>query len=177
MSFREFLKTAESFLEEAETPPHSLAKPAVRRHCSASLIFSWIALEAFVGDMMADFAALPKGLFSFHERAFLEERALEFITEGSELGQFQIANRPEFRRIDEKIMFLITKFGEGTVIDKGSTWWQKFEASKDKRNKIVHPRKDMPVTVLTEDARSAIAVAKEVIGVVSLAVWGKKAKF
>ena len=104
--------------------------------------------------MMGDFAALPERLFSLHERAFLEERAVEFV---------------------EKIMFLIAKFGKGTTIDKGSAGWQKFEDSKDKRNKIVHPRKDESVDIALQDARDALDVARDVIRVISRSVWGKEA--
>lgn len=176
MGFRDFLQYAERFVIEAETPPLSLTKDAVSRYCAASLVFAWIALEAFVNDMLADFAALPEDLFSLHERAFLSERAVEFATEGANLGQFQIAKRPDFRRLDEKIMFLVVKFGTNTTIDKGSPWWQKFELSKDRRNRLVHPHKDETVEVSLDDARSAIDVAKEVVRVVSFAVWGKEAE-
>ena len=175
MTFRDFLDHAEKFLEEAQSSPQSLAETAVTRYYCASLVFSWIALEAFVNDMMGDFAALPEDLFSLHERAFLEERAVEFVVEGSDLGQFSLSGRMQFHRIDEKIMFLIAKFGKGTTIDKGSTWWQKFEGSKDKRNKIVHPRKDEFVDIEFQDARNALDVACEVIRVISRSVWGKEA--
>jgi len=78
MTFRDFLDHAEKFLDEAQSAPQSLAETAVVRHYCASLVFSWIALDAFVNDMMSDFAALPEGLFSLHERGFLEERTVEF---------------------------------------------------------------------------------------------------
>jgi len=174
MTFRDFLDHAGKFLGEAQSPPQSLAETTVTRYYRASLVFSWIALEAFVNDMMGDFAALPEGLFSLHERAFLEERAVEFVVEGSDLGQFSLSGRRQFHRIDEKIMFLIAKFGKGTTIDKGSAWWQKFEVSKDKRNKIVHPRKDEFVDVALQDAQDALDVACDVIRVISRSVWGKE---
>lgn len=175
MTFRDFLDHAQKFLDEAESLSEGLAETALMRYYCASLVFSWIALDAFVNDMMGDFAALPVGLFSLHERAFLEEKAVEFVVKGPDLGQFSLSGRREFHRVDQKIMFLIAKFGKGTTIDKGSTWWQKFEASKDKRNKIVHPRKDEPVDIAAQDARDALDVACDVIRVISRSVWGKEA--
>jgi hypothetical protein len=105
----------------------------------------------------------------------LEEREVEFVAQGCDLGQFSLSGRRHFHRIDEKIIFLIVKFGPGTTIDKGSPWWQKLEISKDKRNKIVHPRKGESVDIRLQDARDALDVAREVIRVVSQSVWGKEA--
>ncbi len=153
---------------------HPASPVAKARLYAASLIFSWTALEAFVNDMMADFTALPQDLFALHERAFLEEKPVEFISSGQNAGEFRLSSRQVFRRIDEKIMFLVAKFSETTKIDKGSSWWQRFEAIRDKRNDLVHPRKGAPVEISEKDARDSLDMAKNVIRAISSAVWGKE---
>ena len=171
MLFRDFLDYARAFHEaaqEAGSQAHTAA-----RHASASILFAWTAVEALINDMMADFAALPEDTFSVHERGFLEERAVEFVRSGDKLGQFVVTERPDYRRLDDKIMFLLARFAKGTRLDKGSALWQKFEQAKNRRNSIAHPRKTTTLDVTAADAADAIEVAEEVIQVVAKGVWKK----
>lgn len=140
------------------------------------MVFAWIAIEALINDMLSDFAALPDDLFSVHEKGFLEELAVEFVRSGEDMGRFSVTSRTDYRRLEDKIMFLLAKFGKGTKLDKGSALWQKFEQAKDRRNAFVHPRKDTSVEVSPADAKDAIEVAEAVIQVVSAGVWGKPAQ-
>jgi hypothetical protein len=176
LNFQDFLSWAERFFDEATTEPVASNTKVARRYLAASLVFSGVAVEAFVNDMMMDFASLPAGMFTIHEQGFLEERAVEFVSAGAQMGRFRLTSRQDYRGLDQKIMFLVAKFGKNTSIDKGSGWWPKFESTKKKRNKVVHPRKDDPVVITSSDAADALEVSKEIIKVVSKAVWGKEAK-
>jgi len=170
MQFQELLHNARSFYEQADSDNLESSR---QRNIIASILFSWIAMEAFVNDMMEDFVALPPGIFTIHERGFLQERLVEFSTEGVNAGDFIIANRRRFVRLGDKILFLTAKFGKGTKLDKGSTLWQKFEASKNLRDRLTHPRKDQEINVSLSDAEDALEVAQEVIRLVALKVWNK----
>ena len=172
MLFRDFLDYARLFHQAAIDNvglPHT-----AMRHSSASILFAWIAVEALINDMMADFASLPEDTFSIHERAFLTEQAVEFMRKGNKLGLFVVTERSEYKRLEDKIMFLLARFGGGTVLDKGSSLWQKFERAKNRRNSIAHPRKDAALDVTPDDASDAIEVAEAIIQVVAMGVWGKK---
>jgi hypothetical protein len=126
--------------------------------------------------MMEDFASLPPDLFTVHERAFLEERCVQFASSGANAGTFELINRPEYRRLEDKILFLIAKFSNIRV-DKGSGIWQRFEQSKTIRDRLTHPRKKTDLPLSAQDAKNAIEVAKEIIQLVSTGVWGKKVDF
>jgi len=172
-SYRDFLDYAESFYSQAKQADELRQGAVAERSLIASLLLSWIAMESFINNMMADFAALPPDMFSLPERALLTEQALEFITSGAEAGQFTISNRSEYKRLDDKILFLVAKFGPGTRVNKGERLWQRFQAVKDKRDQITHPRKSYDITLSLGDAEDALEVAKAVIRMVSEKVWGK----
>lgn len=172
-SYRDFLDYAESFYSQAKQASELGQGAAAERSLIASLLLSWIAMESFINNMMTDFAALPPDMFSLPEGALLTEQALEFVTSGAEAGQFVISNRSDYRRLEDKILFLVAKFGAGTKIDKGERLWQRFQAVKDKRDQITHPRKSYHITLSLGDAEDALEVAKTTIRMVSEKVWGK----
>jgi HEPN domain-containing protein len=174
--YRDFLDYAEGFYSSAREEFRLKNESASEKAILASILFSWIAIESFINNMMADFAALPPDTFSLPERALLTERVLEFIDHGKDAGKFIISDRFEYRRLDDKIMFLLAKFSKKSSLDKGGAVWQRFEAVKTKRNQITHPRKSNDVTVTLQDAEDALEVAKEVIALVSEKVWRKPIK-
>ncbi|MCX5992083.1 MAG: hypothetical protein NTZ04_07145 [Chloroflexi bacterium] len=170
MQFEEYLETAEKFHELAcNEPPEGTGN----RYVVASVLFSWIAMEAFVNHMMEDFAAIPPELFTVHERGFLQEREVEFSMTGDTLGQFVIKNSRKYQNIGNKIAFLIARFSPGTKIDKGSTFWQRFEAAKGVRDALSHPRKGVDTSISPEEAWQALEVARDVIRFLGIKVWGK----
>jgi len=124
--------------------------------------------------MMFDFASVPKGLFSIHERGFLEEREVEFVSSGKKAGEFEITKRHQYRRLEDKILFLIAKFSKDSKVDKGTGLWQRFERSKDIRDGLSHPRKNGITTTSLEDVKVALQTAREIIELVSEKVWGEK---
>ncbi len=126
--------------------------------------------------MMQDYASLPDGVFSIHEKGFLEEKQVKFNRSGKDAGLFSVGTTSEFRRIEDKVLFLIAKFGDARV-DKGDKLWQKFEKVKKKRNSLTHYRRGCDIEVNLHDSQEAIDLAKELIEFLSKKVWRKSLKW
>src|SRR5688500_10891670 len=59
----------------------------------------------------------------------------------TDFGKFLLDTRREYRRLEEKIFFLIRKFSKSDDHDcKRTSLWHEFEGLKDVRNKIAHPK-------------------------------------
>ena len=173
-SYRDFLDYAEGFYYTAKQGNKPGQNHIIESSVIASILLSWIAVESFMNDMMADFTALPSDMFSLPERALLTERSLELLDHGPQIGHFVISDKPDYIPLEHKIMFLVAKFGTGTKLDKGGYLWQNFEAMKEKRNQITHPRKSSDMSLTLDDAEDALEVAKAVIRMVSEKVWKKE---
>ena len=135
-----------------------------------------MAVESFINNMMKDFASLPEGLFTIHERGFLEEGYVQFESDGQKAGEFILTSRREYKKLEDRILFLIAKFG-GSKLDKGSRLWQRFERSKEIKNRLSHPRKTSIPVLCAEDAKTTLDVAKEIIQLVSSNVWKRQFDF
>ena len=173
MSYQELQSDAEWFCNQAEAA--SNGSPPETRFSSASILFSFMAIESFINNMMSDFTALPSGMFTSHERGFLAERAVELAESGANAGSFVVTDRQRYWSLESKIMFLVARFS-GDTVDKGSSLWQRFEQAKDVRDLLTHPKKDGISVLSPKDARLHLDVAKEIIQLVSQKVWGKKMK-
>ncbi len=148
-----------------------------QRCAIASVLFSFMAIESFINNMMEDFVSLPVGLFTIHERGFLEERRVQFESFGQQAGEFILTKQQEYRSLEDKILFLIAKFSGSPKLDKGSSLWQKFDRSKNIRDKLSHPRKDSTPILCADDAKTSLDVAKEIIQLVSTKVWKIRVDF
>lgn len=169
LSFRAFAGYAERLHDQAVGATN---QEAATPYLIGSILTSWISLESFVNSMMQDYANLPLDILSVHERAFLGERQVQFNRAGKDAGTFTIGSSQEFKRIEDKVLFLLAKFGDGKV-DKGGTLWQKFEKVKSKRNALTHYRRGNDTEVTVKDSREAIDLVKEVIEFLSKKVWKK----
>jgi len=174
LSFREFLDYAEQLYQDALDKG---SKRTASPYLIGSILNSWMSIESFINNMLQDFAVLPEDLFTVHERGFLEEKQVKFATEGSKAGTFTIEKRDEFRRIEDKILFLLAKFGKSKTMHKGTHIWQRFQKVKEKRNALSHPKRNKDVKVTTADAKEALEVAKNVIALLSKEVWHKQIKW
>ncbi|MBI4302267.1 MAG: hypothetical protein HY664_06655 [Chloroflexi bacterium] len=174
MSYQELLLNAEWFCGQAEAATHGVR--AQTRFSTASILFSFIAIESFINNMMSDFASLPHETFTVYEQGFLAEKAVEFAESGADAGKFRVSNRERYWGLDSKIMFLIARFSRDTV-DKGSTLWQRFENAKEVRDLLTHPRKDTAGEPSPSDAHDTLIMAKDIIQLVSQRVWGKSVQF
>ena len=173
-SFRDYLDYAERLYEDAkEKGKVTSAYPYI----IGSILNSWMAIESFINNMMQDFTVLPQDVFTIHEKGFLEEKQVRFEDKGANAGTFCLGNKEEFRRLEDKILFLIVKFGKSKTVDKGTHIWQRFEKMKSKRNALSHPKRNREIVLTLKDAQEAIAIAKDVITLVSKEVWKKPIKW
>jgi hypothetical protein len=173
LSFRAFVRYAERLHEQALT---ASTHNGAMAYLIGSILTSWISLESFVNNMLLDFASLPQDTFSIHEAGFLQEKQVLFNRSGSRAGTFSISTNSEFKRIEDKVLFLIAKFGGGTI-DKGSPLWQKFERVKKKRNLLTHYRKTNDIEITTQDSQEAIELTKELVDFLSRKIWRKPIKW
>lgn len=174
LSFRDFLYYAECLYEDAKGKSSgSSGNPYI----IGSVLNSWMSMESFINNMLIDFTALSDHTFTIHERGFLEEKQVRFANKGIKAGTFYIENKEEFKRLEDKILFLIAKFGKKKTFNKGSVLWQRFEKIKTKRNALSHPKKNKEVTITLKDAEDAIIIAKEIITLVSKEVWKQPIKW
>ena len=173
-SYRELIEDAQWFCDQAEDVQKGIK--TLQRFSTASILFSFMALESFINDMMSDFTVLPAGLLTPHELGFLSEKAVELTDSGKDAGRFEVTNKRHYQSLEYKIMFLVARFS-GDTVDKGSSLWQRFQKIKDIRDSLTHPRKDNEPPPVSADADEAIGVAKDIIQLVSLKVWGKKVQF
>lgn len=174
IEFRSLLECSEALLEEIEHYEKGRSKQA---YLIGSILISWIALEACINSIMEDFSRLPEDFLSTHERGFLQEKSVKLKDRGDDAGEFYITDQQEFKRLEDKILFLLAKFGSGRKILRGDTLWQRFDAIKVKRNSLVHPKKDKATVIGIEDAREAIEVAKGIISFLSKEVWKQEVKW
>jgi hypothetical protein len=138
-----------------------------------AVLLAWIAIEALVNSMVDDFNSLPEDLFLLHERAFLLEKRLVLADKGKDLGSFLLDTRSEYRRVEEKIFFLIRKFSKSDTDYKGGALWQGFQQLKDVRNRIAHPRTDDTLELSLGDVGKHLKTSEDVIKFISTQVWGK----
>lgn len=171
--YRELLEDAQWFFDQADSAQNGQNQ---ERYSTASILFSFIALESFINNMMSDFTALPSGLLTPHEQGFLAEKLVELADSGINAGKFEVTNKQRYQSLEYKIMFLVARFSKDAV-DKGSTLWQRFQKMKDIRDSLTHPRRDMMQIPSPIDAQEAISVSKEIIELVSQKVWKKKVQF
>jgi len=177
MSFQQYVRDSEALYDQCCDAFKGGNGANGSRCATASVLFSFIAIESFINNMIDDFASLPKDLFTIHEHGLLGESSVQFESSGEKAGQFVLTNRREYKRLEDKILFLIAKFGGGAAVDKGSNLWQKFERAKQLRDRLTHPRKDETPSPTMEDTKEVLETAKEIIQMVSAKVWGSKVTF
>jgi len=168
--YRTYLNNAQKYLDLASEIDENedrdwLLIPAI--------IMSWASIESFVNNMMDDFSRLPPDLFELHERSLLLEERIRFIDEGKDAGKF-ILKGNDFKRLEEKILFLIWKFNPDKQISiKGNKLWNRFVKFKTLRDSIVHPRRSKDVLITYDDSTEFRNTAIEIIGLIAEKVWKK----
>jgi len=144
LNYRDYLSYSEKYVGLAEEESIDKSKFLI-----PSILLSWIAIESFVNNIMDDFSSLPEDLFELHERSLLLEKKVILADHGGDMGKFKLDQR-EYKRLEEKILFLIAKFGNLNKPYKGEILWQDFEGLRDTRNKILHPRRSTELELTVE---------------------------
>lgn len=174
LDFREFLESADLYAGQAhEEDDIRLRTPLI----VIATILAWCAIEEFVNSMLEDFSEISH-LFDLHEQALLTEQRLTLVDAGIEAGTF-VLRGTEYRSIEQKILFLLAKFGRGhtaTQLAKSTQLWNDFQEFKKVRDAFVHPRTARS-SVNVNDAVLHVECAKDVIRVLGHEVWGKEIQF
>lgn len=166
-NFRDYLSFSEKYISQSEE-----GKGDINYFLIPAILLSWVAIESFINNMLDDFASLPKDIFELHERALLLEQRVKFLDESVDKGTF-VLEKKEYRRLEEKIFFLLAKFGGKAKLSKGDKLWQDFEKLKELRNAIMHPRKYVELELTVPLARQGHETSKNIILFVSEHVRGK----
>ncbi len=129
--FEEYIFDANYFYSQAQgIGENEIAK----RYYRASIISLFNALEAFVNNLAESFASDSR--CPNYEIAFLLDKKFEIVGDC-----FDITDRNEFHRLEDKLKFLLKKFVPGFDISKRSSWSDFLEIKKVRDN-LVHSRKE-----------------------------------
>lgn len=171
LNYRDYLSYSDKYIQLAEDESVNKLKFLI-----PSILLSWIAIESFINNIMDDFNSLPRDLFELHERSLLIEKKVIFVDRGNDMGKFKLG-QTEYKKLEEKILFLITKFGNLNKPYKGELLWQNFEDLRVTRNKILHPRKNTELGLTVQKAYKYLEISKNIIQFVSTNVWRKRISF
>jgi hypothetical protein len=126
------------------------------------------AVEAFV-NYVAD---------AFAESASLEPCEIAFLTDRQFVpvhGKFEISEKKEYHRLEDKLRFLISRFVPGFDFEKTPCWSRLIEFKKF-RDSLIHPRSDEDETKPNEyetiTARGFSSVI-EIINLLCIGVFGR----
>ena len=134
-----------------------------------------MSFESFINNMMSDFAAVPEDMFTVHERGFLLEKAVVLESSGDEAGTFQISNKVQYGRLEDKILFLVARV-TGESFDKSTSLWNDFIRVKRIRDSFTHPKRDNEEEATPENAELALNTIRELIGRLASTIWHKGIK-
>ncbi|HAX98337.1 MAG TPA: hypothetical protein DCY12_05495 [Candidatus Atribacteria bacterium] len=127
--FEEYLQDAHYFAVLASQTKN---EKEAKRYYRVSIFCIMSAVEAFI-NLVAD-TFDQAGNIPPYENAFLTDRKFEIIR-----GSFQIVDKPEYHRTEEKLRFLIFKFKPDFDFVREPCWCRLIEFKKF-RDQITHPR-------------------------------------
>lgn len=157
----EFLRMAE--INEDETD-------VCQRFCRASILASWAGFEAWINKTCVDFANNDNKL-TLLERALLLERRVNF-----EHGVFSISNSIKYESVENRLEFLIAKYGK-QKIRKNTPQWNRFKESKKIRDSITHPKVQSQTFVDIVEAKDNLHVLKHYLKFASKQIYNKIPSF
>lgn len=129
---KDLINDSKYFLDQAKESNEEKMK---LRYIRAVITTIWSALEGWINCVSSDFVLLPEKKLQLHEKAFLSEKKFELTKK----GEFKITKRDQYNTIEDKILFLLKRFGN-YEINKNSKLWNNFKITKKLRNGLVHPK-------------------------------------
>lgn len=154
----EFLRMAE--INEDETD-------VCQRYCRASILASWAGFEAWINKTCTDFANNDNKL-ALLERALLLERRINF-----EEGEFRISNSIKYESVENKLEFLIARYGK-QKLRKNTLHWNRFKESKKIRDSITHPKVQSQTYVEIVETKENLQVLKHYLKFASKQIYNKE---
>ena len=127
---------AKRFLEKAKEAESEEARVA---YLHAALTIGFCSLEAHVNAIAEDFLSRPE--LTPHEKSILSEKRVEL-----ERGSFVVKEQLQIYRLEDRLLFLMTRFSGQGALDRTSTYWTRFNQALGLRNKLSHPKATATVT-------------------------------
>ena len=165
-----FIKDSKFFSKEAQRTSEQESK---LRFIKASIITIWTALEGWLNCIAYHLGTfLSRQQIELHEKAFLLEKKLELKN-----GEWKLSNADDFQRVEDKILFLLTRFGPHKF-NKNSKLWSDFQKVKKIRNGLVHPKTGrLDIKDLTVDyANLSIKTVIDILKILNRKIYGKEMK-
>ena len=151
----ELLEEAKRFLEKASA---GIAQPAFLH---ASLVLAFSSLESHINGIAEEL--MLRNDNTVLEQSLLSEREVKF-----DKGEWALGKARYFR-MEDRMAFLIRKYSSTDV--SGSEWWSEFKSGGDARNKLVHPRDAIVLTVA--DVERYLLAIIEALNAIYLAVFNR----
>ncbi|WP_404299053.1 hypothetical protein [Alicycliphilus denitrificans] len=143
------LEEARRFFEKSLQPSAASEGRVAFLHAAILLAFS--SLEAHV-NAVADEMALRSGLDVLAKSILLEKDY------SLEKGEFKLANRLKMYRFEDRLSFLLATFSSPPIpVWTKEPWWSDLKDGIDLRNRLVHPKSNVPIDIdAVEKALAAI---------------------
>jgi len=158
----QLLEEAKGFLEKAREVAIGKTKEA---YLHAALNLGFCALEAHLNAIAEDFLTLPN--LSPHERSILSERKVDL-----EHGEFRITNQLQVYRLEDRILFLCTRFSKKTSLNRKAAYLGQFKEALDLRNDLTHPK--TPAMVTERSIERALMAILQVLDVMYQRIYSRK---
>jgi hypothetical protein len=143
----QLLEEAKGFLEKSRGIAAGKNKDA---YLHSALNLGFCALEAHVNAIAEDFLTVSD--LSPHERSILSERRVEL-----EHGEFRITNQLQVYRLEDRLLFLCTRFSKKSPLNRKAAYWCQFKEALDLRNDLTHPKSPAIVTEISIE-RALLAI-------------------
>lgn len=158
----QLLEEAKGFLEKARVTAVARNKEA---YLHAALNLGFCAFEAHLNAIAEDFMTLAD--LSPHERSILSERKVEL-----EHGEFQLTKQLQIYRLEDRLLFLCTRFSRKAPLDRKAAYWGQFKDALDLRNGLMHPK--TPTKVTEASIERALLAILNVLDLTYRRIYGKK---
>ena len=134
----QLLEESKALLEKATTED-SFAQSA---YLHSSLLLAISALEACINSIVEEILIEPyREKYTVYEQALLLEKEVKF-----DRGEYILKNGLKISRITDRIEFLYYKY-TGKKLDGNYPWYATLKQSIDLRNKLVHPKEHIQLTI------------------------------
>ena len=167
---KDLINDSKYFLDKAK---EIIDKKNKLRYIKAVITTIWSALEGWINCVSSDFVLLPETKLQLHEKAFLLEKKFEL----TKRGEFKITEQDQYNSIEDKILFLLKRFGN-YEINKNSKLWNDFKITKKLRDALVHPKSERIETknLTIKNAEISIDSVIEILKLLTVKIYRRNLK-
>ena len=159
---RKLLEESTRFLEKARGASDGEGKEAFLH---AALNLGFCALEVHVNAIAEDFLTLSH--LTPHERSILSEKRVDI-----EHGQFVLKDQLQLYRLEDRVLFLCSRFSKSRPLDRNAAYWGQFKTALKLRNSLTHAR--APAVITESSVETALSAILQLLDVVYRRIYRKK---